>query len=84
MGEFQIFVPQDEVSIYFEKNLKQYIGKQCEAIVTEYDKDNKKIIGSIKLLKTQIKEQNETLFWNAIFINKIVHSHIGYFFYNIF
>ncbi len=74
MGQFEIFIPQEEVSIYFEKNLKQYIGKQCEAIVTEYNKDEKKIIGSIKLLKTQIKEQNESLFWKAIFINKIVQG----------
>lgn len=72
MGEFEIFVPQAEVAIYFEKNLKQYIGKQCEAIVTEYNKENKRIIGSMKLLKSQIKEQNETMFWKAIFINKVV------------
>ena len=72
MGQFDIFIPQSEVSEYFEKNLGKYIGKQCEAIVTEYDKENKKIIGSIKLLKSQIREQNESLFWNAVFINKIV------------
>ncbi len=74
MGEFEIFIPQAEVNLYFEKNLKQYIGKQCEAIVTEYNKEEKKIIGSIKLLKSQIKEQNESLFWKAIFINKIVQG----------
>ena len=72
MGQFEIFIPQSEVSEYFEKNLGKYIGKQCEAIVTEYDSENKKIIGSIKLLKSQIREQNESMFWNAVFINKIV------------
>jgi len=72
MGQFEIFIPQSEVSEYFEKNLGKYIGKQCEAIVTEYDKENKKIIGSMKLLKSQVREQNESLFWNAVFINKIV------------
>lgn len=74
MGEFEIFIPQAEVNLYFEKNLKQYIGKQCEAIVTEYNREEKKIIASIKLLKSQIKEQNESLFWKAIFINKIVQG----------
>ena len=74
MGEFKIFIPQEEVNIYFEKNLRVYIGRQCEAIVTEYDKENKSIIGSIKLLKTQIKEQAEEMFWKAIFINKIVQG----------
>lgn len=76
MGHFAIFIPQEEVNEYFEKNLKPYIGKQCEAIVTGYDKEEKKIIGSIKLLKSQIREQNENLFWSAIFINKVVKGEV--------
>lgn len=72
MGEFEIFVPLAEVSTKFIHNIKDLVGKQFEAVVTEYDKENKKIIASIKLLQEQVKEQCENLFWNSIFVNKIV------------
>lgn len=75
MGDYDIFVPNEESSIKFYDKRK-CVGKQFEAIVTDIDKDNKKIIASIKLLEEQIKKTNEELFWNSIFINKIVKGTI--------
>ncbi len=75
MGDFEIFVPKDESSIKF-LDKRRCVGKQFEAVVTEIDKENKKIIASIKLLEEQIKKTNEELFWNSIFINKIVKGKI--------
>ncbi len=72
LGEYKVFIPFDEISLNYIHNPKNLIGKQFEAVVTEYDKPNKKIIASIKLLQEQIKLQCETLFWKSIFINKIV------------
>lgn len=71
MGDYQIFVPYDEVDER-RVNIKSLIGKQCEAVVTEIDKDGKKIVASIKLLQQQTRLANEELFWKSIFINKIV------------
>lgn len=76
MGEYEIFVPLEEVSNRQIFNLKSIIGKQFDAVVTEYNKEEKKIIASIKLLQNQIKEQNETMFWSSIFINKIVKGKV--------
>lgn len=76
MGEFSIFVPVEEVSINYVRDLRALIGKQFEAIVTEYNKDDKKIIASIKMLQEQIKEQCENVFWKSIFINKIVDGKV--------
>jgi ribosomal protein S1 len=72
MGEYEIFVPMAEISSHYIHNTKDLVGKQFEAVVTEYDKENKKIIASIKLLQEQVREQCENLFWNSIFINKVV------------
>lgn len=36
----------------------------------------KQIIASIKLLEEKVKETNEALFWNSIFINKIVRGKV--------
>lgn len=73
MGEYIIFVPIGEISAK-TRDSRRVVGKQFEATVTELDREEKKIIASIKLLEDQIKEKNETLFWSSIFINKIVNG----------
>lgn len=71
IGDYNIYVPKEEVSPNFV-DIRSLIGKQQEAIVTDINRENREIIASIKLLKDQIREKNEKLFWNSIFINKIV------------
>ena len=44
MGEYSVFGPATEVSEKYVHNFKDLVGKQFEAVVTEYDKQNKKII----------------------------------------
>lgn len=75
MGEYSIFVPVEEISVT-TRDPRRAVGKQFEGVVTELSREDKKIIASIKLLETQIKEKNESLFWNSIFINKIVNGKV--------
>ena len=75
LGEYAIFVPMSEISSK-TKDVHKTIGKQFEATVTEIDKYKKRIIASIKLLEEKIKETNEALFWNSIFINKVVRGKV--------
>ncbi len=75
MGEYQIFIPIDQISAT-TRDTKKAIGKQFEATVTEINRENKSIVASIKLLEDKIKETNETLFWNSIFINKVVRGKV--------
>jgi ribosomal protein S1 len=75
MGEFEIFVPIDEIS-HTTKDVKKSEGKQFEATVTAIDKDKKSIIASIKILEDQTKQTQEDLFWKSIFINKIVEGKV--------
>ncbi len=71
MGDYKIYVPKEEVSANFV-DIRSLISKQQEAIVTDINRENREIIASIKLLKDQVREKNKKLFWNSIFINKIV------------
>lgn len=71
MGEYEIIVPEEEISLK-TKDIRRTVGKQFTAIVTEINREEKKIVASIRMLEEQIKENNETLFWSSIFINKIV------------
>ncbi len=76
MGDYSIIIPFTEVSEHYVKNYQSFVGKHLEAVVTEINKDEKIIIGSIKLLQEQIKVAVEKNFWNSIFINKIVRGKV--------
>lgn len=76
MGDFKIIIPFDQVSENYIKNFHSLIGKQFEAVVTEIDKENKMIVGSVKLLQEQTRVAIENNFWNIIFINKIVKGKV--------
>lgn len=76
MGDYTIIIPFAEVSEHYVKDFHKLIGKQFEAVVTEIDKENKIIIGSIKLLQEQIRVAIEKNFWNSIFINKVVKGKV--------
>lgn len=76
MGDYTIIIPFAEVSEHYVKDFHKLIGKQFEAVVTEIDKENKNIIGSIKLLQEQIRVAIEKNFWNSIFINKVVKGKV--------
>lgn len=75
MGEYKIVVPVSEMSSKV-RDPRRSIGRQYEGIVTEIDRNEKKIIASIKMLEDQIRENNEELFWRSIFINKIVNGKV--------
>ena len=72
MGEYSIFIPEGEIFEKEVRDVRKLVGKQFEATVTEINRDEKSIVGSVKLLSEQIRQTNENLFWNSIFINKIV------------
>ncbi len=76
MGDYEIIIPFDEVAEWKPKNYNRFVGKQMEAVVTEIDKENKRIIGSVKLLQEQTRIAIEKNFWNSIFINKIVSGKV--------
>ena len=75
MGEFNIEIPLSEMSVQI-RDPRRAIGRQFEGVVTEIDKNEKRIVVSIKMLESQIKQNMEELFWRSIFINKIVSGKV--------
>lgn len=71
LGQYEIIIPEGEIDNKV-RPLHTYIKKQLTAIVTEINKQTKVIVGSVRILTNQIKENAENIFWNSIFINKIV------------
>ncbi len=75
MGEYTLIVPICEMSTSIKDNRKA-VGRQFEGVVTEVDRNDKKIVVSIKMLEDQIRKNNEELFRRSIFINKIVSGKV--------
>ena len=71
MGQYEIVIPEGEIDNK-AKPLHSYLKKQLTAIVTEIDSEQKVITASVRMLTNQIKENAENIFWQSIFINKIV------------
>ena len=75
LGIYSLVVPHDQIDTNL-KNLNYYLNKQLTGIVTEINRDEKSIVCSVKMLKEQIKESQEALFWSSIFINKVVKGRV--------
>lgn len=75
LGAYKVFIPKDQIDVKVH-HLGYYKSKQLEAIVLEINADKKEIIASCKMLKEQIKENAENLFWSAAFVGKKVTGKI--------
>lgn len=73
LGLYTIVVPREEKDAKVHNPLT-YLNKQVKCIVTEIDTDKKRIVGSIRILTDQIRENAEITFWSSAFINKIVEG----------
>ena len=66
----RVFIPMSLSCINRNEDIQSYKGKTVEFIVTEYNKENKRIIGSIKEIIDQEKRQIEDNFWREVEIGK--------------
>lgn len=76
LGEYEIYIPSDEISSKEVGHISRYKNKQLEAIATEINRQNKTIIASVKMLVDQVEKQVQTAFWSSIFINKVVEGEV--------
>lgn len=66
----RIFIPLSLSCINKNEDIETFKGKEVEFVITEYDRNNKKIIGSIKELKDKAKKEMQDKFWNEVEIGK--------------
>ncbi len=76
LGEYELFVPAFEISKRYISDLESLKGQRFDAIVTEFDKEKKKIFASVKMLVEQETKQKQDNFWQSVFINKIVEGKV--------
>lgn len=76
LGEYTVFVPNDEISNRPYKSKNIFLNKRMEALVTEIDNNKKSIICSCKMLAERQKVSAEKAFWNSVFVNKLVEGKV--------
>ncbi|MBR2786945.1 MAG: S1 RNA-binding domain-containing protein [Clostridia bacterium] len=67
----RIFIPLSLSAIPRDKKPEDYKGKEITFRITEYDEENRKIIGSVKVLLDEQKQAKEKEFWDNIEIGKM-------------
>ncbi len=72
LGEYKIYIPENEICSYRTINPKTFISKKVDVVAMEINSEEKKIIGSIRILEDKVREANQEAFWRTMFINKIV------------
>ena len=74
LGEFEVVIPNGEISLNPIKFLGRFLKKQVEAVATSIN--GKLMSASIKLLEKQKQEIIENNFWPSLFINKKVKGRV--------
>ena len=67
----RIFIPLSLSAIPRDAKIEDYKGKEVTFRITEYNEENRKIIGSIKVLLDEQKQAKEQEFWNNIELGKM-------------
>ena len=67
----RIFIPLSLASISRDEKIEDYKGKTVSFRVIEYNEQNRKTIGSIKILLDEEKQEKEKSFWENIEIGKM-------------
>lgn len=77
VGSYRLFVPFSQISNKrVDNNLNNYINKQLIGTILEIDKEDKKVVASVKTYERQDQLSQEQAFWEAIFINKVVKGKV--------
>ena len=67
----RIFIPLSLSAIPRDEKLEDYKGKMVTFRVVEYNEENRKVIGSIKILVDEEKKAKEDAFWNSVEVGKM-------------
>ncbi len=66
----RVFIPLSLSGIRKAENLEQYKGQKIKFKVIEYDPQNRKVIGSNRIIEDEQKQKQETEFWSSAEVGK--------------
>ncbi|HZK70026.1 MAG TPA: bifunctional 4-hydroxy-3-methylbut-2-enyl diphosphate reductase/30S ribosomal protein S1 [Clostridia bacterium] len=69
-GGVRIFIPGSQVSDHYVEDLGKYLSEELEFLIIEFNKEKKKIIGSVKMMKNREKSRLSNDFWANVEVGK--------------
>lgn len=73
----RVFIPISLSGIRRNENLDSYIGKKITFEIIEFDPQNRKIVGSHRIIAEKAKKEAEANFWNNIEEGKIYNGKVS-------
>lgn len=73
----RVFIPLSLSGIKKGENLESNIGNTIKFKIIEYEPQNRKVIGSNKIITDEIKRKEEADFWNNIQIGEKYHGKVA-------
>lgn len=73
----RVFIPASQIDIRFVNNKKDYVNKELEVRLIEFNRDNiSKIIASSRVILEEEKKYKEEALWSSINVGDIVKAEI--------
>jgi small subunit ribosomal protein S1 len=67
----RMFIPVSQLSIDYVKNIGEYIGKELQVKIIEFDEEKNKVVISARVIEAEIKKNNEITFFKNLKVGDI-------------
>lgn len=62
----RIFIPASQLALHYVENLKEFVGKELQVRITEFDEEKSKVVASRKVIEKEEAEDKKDKLWKSI------------------
>ncbi len=62
----RIFIPASQLALHYVEDLKEFVGKELQVRITEFDEEKSKIVASRKVIEKEEAENKKDKLWKTI------------------
>ncbi|SHI46818.1 SSU ribosomal protein S1P [Clostridium amylolyticum] len=62
----RIFIPASQLALHYVEDLKEFVGKELQVRITEFDEEKSKIVASRKVIEKEEAENKKDRLWKTI------------------
>lgn len=62
----RIFIPASQLALHYVEDLKEFVGKELQVRITEFDEEKSKIVASRKVIEKEEAENKKDKLWKSI------------------
>lgn len=62
----RIFIPASQLALHYVEDLKEFVGKELQVRITEFDEEKSKIVASRKVIEKEEAENKKDKLWKTV------------------